>query len=128
MYIHTHTHTHNTLSRSSSFNVVTLIFIYPAVGTAVPSRAWEEVDGIVAQVRGGSLAFKAGMAALNQSLKQIGQVQWWGPMTDLLKGSGAFQERVRGWFRETTLGTDDKGPLNSEEHAAFFEELRFWGA
>ena len=54
---------------------------------------------VVGRLREGALLLEQAFALLNEALRGVAQLRWWGPLDDLLAGDGAFPRDVRAWSR-----------------------------
>jgi hypothetical protein len=86
---------------------------------------------VVRRVRGGALSLEQALALLNEALRGVAQLRWWGPLDDLLTGEGAFPRDVRAWSREhagrEAPTSTEEGPIAEGELEAFLDAIEEFG-
>lgn len=85
---------------------------------------------VVAAVASGAESMDRAMERLNAVLRGFSQLRWWGEYSDLLHGSGEFQQDVRAWARESDYDDAedaDRSPIRADEEPTFREALTEWG-
>ena len=83
---------------------------------AALGRAWEAE----------SISLSERILALNTRLRHMVQVEWAGPVMELLEGNGK-PEAFRAWYREVAGIEVDSSPIPAAQQEAFFEALAEYG-
>ncbi len=66
--------------------------------------------------------------ALNEFMRGLWQIEWWGQFSDLVSGPGEFAERVRkGYSKDRDNAEGSASPISDDELDVFGEYLQSYG-
>jgi hypothetical protein len=117
-------------AKQLDFIALDLTFYLPgSKSEASLERVLEDVGKIVSRFRKSEIEHETARLALNDALKGLSQIEWWGTRADLFSGDGKFARDVRAGFRQGEEGaTPPDGPISKGEVSDFLDHLAEWNA